>query len=532
MTTEGIKYTITGDASGLESATTKASKSLGNLKNSSGSAMIALTNLGRVAQDAPFGFIGISNNLNPLLESFQRLKQETGSSKAALQALGSSLIGGGGLGLALSAVTAAISFVSIGFSSWTRGMQSAKEQADKTAEGISKARDQVADEAVKVQELVAFIHKENLTRAERIAIIKQLQSLAPAYFAQLNAEKASVEDVSRAYAVFNQNLINTVKARVFEEKLKDVIKERIELEQKLSLPAEELVVIDGKAIKARNFYLDLDKQIEQGKKRLITLTQTEADLVKEINILKPPDLRTDMVKPLKEAKEIIDKIRHARIFSLDELQDIQRIHDTINGIKTVKKAAVEPTGPITPSLTLPGSSPEDEERLKRTLGWLKEMKPTLINIDAAIQTVGQAFQGMFDAIFSGSKTAFQAFAQALGQIIKKLIATAVASLVLTAILGPLGLVKSAGGSALKGMDLFKNIFGKLGGFAEGGVSTGPSSGYLAKLHGTEVITPFDDWMKIMNNNSNNRMLIASTEISGNNLRILVKEADKRAGRLF
>jgi hypothetical protein len=144
MTTEGIKYTITGDASGLESATTKASKSLGNLKNSSGSAMIALTNLGRVAQDAPFGFIGIANNLNPLLESFQRLKQETGSSKAALQALGSSLIGGGGLGLALSAVTAAISFVSIGFSSWTRGMQSAKEQADKTAESISKARDQVA----------------------------------------------------------------------------------------------------------------------------------------------------------------------------------------------------------------------------------------------------------------------------------------------------------------------------------------------------------------------------------------------------
>jgi hypothetical protein len=217
MTTEGIKYTITGDASGLESATTKASKSLGNLKNSSGSAMIALTNLGRVAQDAPFGFIGISNNLNPLLESFQRLKQETGSSKAALQALGSSLIGGGGLGLALSAVTAAISFVSIGFSSWTRGMQSAKEQADKTAEGISKARDQVADEAVKVQELVAFIHKENLTRAERIAIIKQLQSLAPAYFAQLNAEKASVEDVSRSLCGFqSESNQRSVKARVLK----------------------------------------------------------------------------------------------------------------------------------------------------------------------------------------------------------------------------------------------------------------------------------------------------------------------------
>jgi hypothetical protein len=63
-----------------------------------------------------------------------------------------------------------------------------------------------------------------------------------------------------------------------------------------------------------------------------------------------------MVKPLKEAKEIIDKIRHARIFSLEELQDIQRIHDTINGIKTVKKAAVEPTGQLVPRLHFPAQA--------------------------------------------------------------------------------------------------------------------------------------------------------------------------------
>ena len=48
-------------------------------------AAFALTNLGRVAQDAPFGFIGIQNNLNPLLESFQRLKATTGSTGAALK---------------------------------------------------------------------------------------------------------------------------------------------------------------------------------------------------------------------------------------------------------------------------------------------------------------------------------------------------------------------------------------------------------------------------------------------------------------
>lgn len=71
-------------------------------------ATTALSNLSRVAQDAPYGFIGIANNLNPLLESFQRLKVEAGSGSAALKAMGSSLMGPAGIGLALGAVSSII----------------------------------------------------------------------------------------------------------------------------------------------------------------------------------------------------------------------------------------------------------------------------------------------------------------------------------------------------------------------------------------------------------------------------------------
>lgn len=82
----------------------------GAVAKGSNQAAFALTNLGRVAQDAPFGFMGIQNNLNPLLESFQRLKAETGSSGSALSALGKSLIGPAGLGIALSVVSSAVLF--------------------------------------------------------------------------------------------------------------------------------------------------------------------------------------------------------------------------------------------------------------------------------------------------------------------------------------------------------------------------------------------------------------------------------------
>src|SRR6478735_3101603 len=57
------------------------------LKKGANSAGLALTDLGRVAQDIPFGFAAIQNNLNPLLESFKRLKAETGGTGTAFKAL-------------------------------------------------------------------------------------------------------------------------------------------------------------------------------------------------------------------------------------------------------------------------------------------------------------------------------------------------------------------------------------------------------------------------------------------------------------
>jgi len=82
-----------------------ASTALAKVPGSSNAATQSLINLSRVAQDAPFGFLGIANNLNPLLESFQRLKASTGSTGGALKALKGELTGAGGIGLALGVVS-------------------------------------------------------------------------------------------------------------------------------------------------------------------------------------------------------------------------------------------------------------------------------------------------------------------------------------------------------------------------------------------------------------------------------------------
>jgi len=111
MAQETLKITITADnkeaLEGLQQtsvATTQLSSSLGKLPSASNQANQALINSGRVLQDLNYGFMGIANNLNPLLESFQRLGEK---SKEAGTSIGKELVGAltgpAGLGVALSA---------------------------------------------------------------------------------------------------------------------------------------------------------------------------------------------------------------------------------------------------------------------------------------------------------------------------------------------------------------------------------------------------------------------------------------------
>lgn len=107
----------------LSTSTNKADAGFKKISTGSNQAANALQNLGRVAQDAPFGFIGIQNNINPLLESFQRLKAETGGTGSALKALAGSLAGAGGLGLAISVVTSVLTL-------FAQGMFDSKQSAE------------------------------------------------------------------------------------------------------------------------------------------------------------------------------------------------------------------------------------------------------------------------------------------------------------------------------------------------------------------------------------------------------------------
>lgn len=290
----------------LSNSVGKTETALKKLAPATVQANTSMINLSRVVQDAPFGFIGIANNIDPLLQSFQSLKASAGSTGGALKALGASLIGGGGLALGVSLITSSLVLFGDRLFKSGKAAKEASEETTKYKESVKAAISSVAEEAAKVSTLVRYIQLESTSRKERVNAIKELQSIAPSYFATLDAEKASIGAVTAAYDIYLASLKRAVEAKVTEKQLSDIIEKRIELEKELVKPVFEEVLINGKLVKIRNAVYDADGKIAEKQAELNKLRLAELTLADKLAKLKPssvtPTKVTPNVKDVKVAK--------------------------------------------------------------------------------------------------------------------------------------------------------------------------------------------------------------------------------------
>lgn len=172
ITAPGVEQTF----GKVAAAVTKTEAGLKQVSRTSSSATQSLINLGRVVQDAPYGFIGIANNINPLLESFQRLKAESGSTSVAIKAFAGSLIGAGGLGLAVSVVTSLLTVFSLS----SRG-------AKKETEALNTETDAAAEKQKEFQSAVDSAAKSLIQQAKNLDDVRAILVSTTATTEQLTA---------------------------------------------------------------------------------------------------------------------------------------------------------------------------------------------------------------------------------------------------------------------------------------------------------------------------------------------------------
>lgn len=468
----------------------------------------ALTNLGRVAQDAPFGFIGIQNNLNPLLESFQRLKTESGSTGGALKALAGSLIGPAGLGLALSVGSGLLLAFGDEIAALFKGTNSLSKANEELKKSIDGFKNSAAKEIISFKELASVAANANIPLNQRIQAVKDLQKDYPAYLNGLSQEDILAGKLGTAY----DQIVTALKAKIAlqaaEERLIPIIKEQLDVAEKIAIAEKKVATAKGvtnqqilegdkfaSAAGKINPFKGLQAEGRAAQKQLDELlplyTALENKIKGSFNAMQPfiqasnglnlsLDTQKTKVESVSDAvANYIKELQYARIIQQQGMRDI-----STRGVRSSPVGEPESTG--------------NDAMVSRTqaviaatqvqLDYANALRLTTMNEEAAAAMTNvamSAFTSLGNAMLQG-----QDIGEALGNVFRKLIIDLTAmiarALIFKAILAGL----SGGGSAIAGLSgggSFLDIFKGLMGFSDGGIASGPKSGYPVMLHGTEAV---------------------------------------------
>jgi hypothetical protein len=249
----------------LSNQAASTSNSLNQLANSSIRARTTLTSLSLIAQDAPFGFIAIQNNLPALIQQFGLLRAEAGSNGAALKQLGQSLIGPAGLFLAFSAVTAAVTYAIKEYGSLTNAVKvlfGANSVAVKSQNEFNKALANAAGntgaQIAKINILVKTIQDENTSQQDRLAAYRELKKVNPDVVAGIDEQNLAT---SKSIKLIGENAKAQLEFIKLQTKSAAISKALDDLEQRR-------FETNGKYLAAREAEKKLisDLQIAQEKK--------------------------------------------------------------------------------------------------------------------------------------------------------------------------------------------------------------------------------------------------------------------------
>lgn len=203
----------------LKKSVDNTGSSFGNMTPKVANGGNALMQFSRIAQDAPYGIIGIGNNLTATAEAFSYLKNQTGSTGGALKALASSLTGSGGILLGISLVTTAFTlFAQSGLSisdvvGKITGDFDALGNSFKTV--TEEAKKSAAEQISSLKGLIAIAQDENQSKTRRLEIIDQIQKQYPNYFGNLSTEKIMYGNLTGVVNELTQALVNKAIAEKF-----------------------------------------------------------------------------------------------------------------------------------------------------------------------------------------------------------------------------------------------------------------------------------------------------------------------------
>jgi hypothetical protein len=338
MPANEIKIIIGGDPAGFERAARRSNDAIDSMNKAvsqAGAALskstvginqanFALTNLGRIAQDAPFGFIGIQNNINPLIESFQRLKAETGSTGTALKALGSSLIGAGGLGLAISLATAAMTI----FSQSSFG---AKKELEGFAKAQQESNKQAGEEIAHLKTLAAAAANITAATKDRQSAAKELTKALKENNVQLTEEEALNGRAAKAIDTATLAILARARARAIENRVAELSARNLDREIRREELTERLTAAQKKLNEEQ------EKAAKSGRLLVSSIQGRQAQITVENLKRSIAELDEESKKATTEIDKLLEKVTKApKTTGGDKVEDLlKRRIDALKQLQAV-----------------------------------------------------------------------------------------------------------------------------------------------------------------------------------------------------
>ena len=552
MAQETLKITITADnkqavqnIQETVTATTKMGAAFQKVGPASNQASLALNNVSRVAQDASYGFIGIANNLNPLLESFQRLKSTTGTSTGALKEMAKGLMGPAGVGLALGVVSSLL--VVFGDKLFkTKSISEAAAKSNKDfAESLDKAKASASESGIKLQAYINVAENANNTDARRKealnAVINELGKVNAAYASTIK----TTDDAKKAVNLYTQALIaQAITSRYVDE----IANKQIELTN----------VLKKSSVAATNYskaYQILDKAIipvsdqigafqrvtnnaAAAQKEYVGFANTALSLSGDIKDLNK-DLQTTVDNTLSNPFFVMDK--GAQTLN----NTVTKVVKNYKSLKSVIKVPVgeiialekkpSPLAPKAPKTFMGGVASQaliEADEINKAASELAKFNYLLNEAETTSRFIAQGVGNIFQAMAQGENLG-DAVLNVFKDMTLQLAQMVIQALIFKGIMSALGM----GGATGSTSDLTGGLLGGLGkllGFkplAEGGIVSKPTFAMVGEGGESEAVMPLSKLDSILSSaftsgaNSGGGMTGGSFVLRGNDLVLAMQRSN-------
>ena len=398
----------------------------------------------------------------------------------------------------------------------------------------NKAQKSISKDLSNIDLLTTAIKDENTSLEDKKRLLNELKSTYPGYYDEIDETSLSTKELNAATLTLTKSLMQTARLTAYKDKLTEINKEMIELENKDGVDLSTNIVTDVGSLVLLGPLGKIISDVTGATTEFKNTVQEKIDTKAYEGLLKLQEKLTaetiELEKEVNKTSAAFEKLNHD---TEDLNEDLEDTDDEVN--KTT--ASLEKLEPILLKIknaeeSLPETSKifdtEPVEAYRGALGTLVDQISVLTNIsapeleDALMSTMTK----LGDNLAQGAES-FEKFGESvkgmmrdiIGGIISQGIATAITAALSSpaVMINPFLIPIIAGAAAGLARTAFNSL---IPAFAEGGLVTGPTTALIGEGVGTnagnpEVVAPLDKLKSMMGGGNNN--IVVTGKLIGNDI---------------